>query len=192
MSKSNKFIGLLGVNLLIVFISRYIETYLEVPSPKYNIASKISNIELFFITIFFAPILEEIIYRYPLLRSKYIYLFLFFGILLYFIEINNIYILIFSISLNIASSLLYFFYGIKKLPMILWLLYIISFVVLHIGNYDLSELNKLPWYSWVFLFDAQIILGIILTYVRFNYQFRYTILYHSIYNFIIYLLHIFN
>lgn len=190
MPKIYKFIGLLCINIVIVFIIDSIKSFLDIPSAEFITTREMENSELFFLVVLLAPFLEEIIYRYPLVKGKFIYFSLLGGILFY--SIAEDFMLIFSACLNTISFILYFFYGAKKTPLFLTFFYAFAFTISHTSNYNLSELEKLPWYSLIFLFDAQIILSIILTYIRFNYQFRYTILYHSIYNFIIFLLYIFD
>lgn len=188
MSKRNKFIVLLCINILIVVLVKYIEAYFNIEFPERKSDYENRYIELFFFAVFLAPILEEFTYRYPLIKGKYVYISLIFGSL-FSILLNSykIEIMIGIIFLNITSFILYFFFNKKQLPPLLLGMYIISFGISHIPNYELTDLIRLPWYSLILLFYSQFLLGAFLTYIRLNYQFRYTLLYHSLYNFIIFL-----
>lgn len=188
MSKRNKFIILLCINILIVLLVKYIESYfnIELPERKSNYENR--YIELFFFAAFLAPLLEEFSYRYPLVKGKYVYISLIFGSLFSILQNSyRIEIMIVVIFLNIIAFILYFFFNKKQLPPFLLGMYIISFGISHIPNYELTDLIILPWYSLILLFNSQFLLGVFLTYIRLNYQFRYTLLYHSLYNFIIFL-----
>lgn len=192
MHKVYKFIGILTINILLIVLLEITERYFQIPMARIKNDLYEDNYLLLFISlVLFAPLVEETAYRYQFIKGKFIYFTIIWSCLFGFINMDNPIITISTIIINVISFTIYFFLKKDKLPMFIIIIYTILFGVSHIINYEISEPENVLWYSYIFMFLPQIILGLCLIYIRINYLFRYSILYHSSYNFIIFLLHIF-
>lgn len=192
MHKINKFIGILIFNIVIIIILEIVKDYLEIQTARAKEGVyENDKLMLFISAVLFAPIVEEFAYRYQFVKGRFIYFAIVWGCLFGFINEDYPIIITITIIINIISFIIYFFFKKDKLPMFLIISYTILFGVSHVVNYEVSELSELPRYLYVIQFFPQILLGLCLVYVRINYQFRYSILYHSAYNFIIILLYLF-
>lgn len=190
MLEKNKFVLLLGIHILIVILVKIIEDSFEIPLTGMQI-NEYSKVSLFFSAVIFAPLVEEVSYRYPLIKDRFVYASLIFGCVLSYVVDVHLLMIVIMVCLNIITFVMYFFLKKEKLPISISILYVIAFAISHIANYDLLELSELPWFSFIFMFYAQILLGAATTFLRYHYRFRYVILYHSLYNMIIFLFHIF-
>lgn len=141
----------------------------------------------FVFIVIFAPLLEEIIFRYLLIKGKYVYFSLAIGLLIGGTLENRILALSFA-AVTLCSFITYFFLKKEKLPVHITVLYVILFTVFHITNYEAEELQKLAWYLIILQFYPQLLISIILTIVRIKTRFLYSLAYHSAYNFIIFLI----
>ncbi len=192
MHKVYKFIGILTINILLIVLLEITERYFQIPMARIkDDLYEDNNLLLFISAVLFAPIVEEFAYRYQFVKGRFIYFAIVWGCLFGFINEDYPIIITVTIIINIISFIIYFFLKKDKLPMFIIIIYTILFGVSHIINYEISEPKNVLWYSYIFMFLPQIILGLCLIYIRINYQFRYSILYHSAYNFIIILLYLF-
>jgi hypothetical protein len=132
------------------------------------------------------PLLEEVVFRLPLKKNSYyiisitLCLFLFLSSSLFFLRI---------ICLLYIGAILLYQFG-KKSPTsltknIITILSIVAFVSLHFANYQEEQLNSLTFFSKIFLFIPQLVVGLILTAVRLKTFFLNTVIIHSLYNLII-------
>lgn len=173
------------IHIVLMIFIELIKSYFNVASPISSLTKYISKPwELFFLVVIFAPIVEEFIFRYPLVRERYVYLSLVLFILDAVISQVSLYILLLTIAISIYSFVLYFFYRKKKLPPYVILVYIILFVVFHISNYNIDEIKQLSLLSTFLLFVPQLVLGIILTYIRMYEKYSTVVIYHASYNLI--------
>lgn len=190
MLEKSKFVLLLGIHILIVVLVKIIEDSFEIPLIGMQ-TSEYDNYNLFFSVVIFAPLVEEMLYRYPLIKGRYVYVSLIFGCILPYVIDACLSIIVITLCLNVIAFVMYFFLKKKRLPVGISVIYMFVFVVSHVVNYDMLELSRLPWFSFIFLFYAQFLLGVVVTFLRYCYRFRYVLLYHSLYNLIIFLFHIF-
>jgi hypothetical protein len=174
------------VHIFILAILNVIEVCLGIETAELKDKDKFLNnfVELFVFAVIFAPLLEEVVFRYPLKKCKYVYIALILGCLAAFL-INNRFITYTFIVGNIISFTLFFFFKRENLPLFILLIYAVLFSLFHIENYNLNDLMGLHWSSLIFQFFPQLVLGIILTYIRINTRFLYALAYHSAYNFVI-------
>lgn len=144
--------------------------------------------ENFLLYIFFivlaGPLLEETVFRLPLRRSKYSWLALLFGALLLLgMKIG-------FIKICIAFFLLFIIYDkwIQKSDSnsrLLITFSILTFGIIHIGNYTEADLVEMTMIEIISTFISQIFLGGVLTYLRLKYSFLSAVIYHSIFNSIV-------
>jgi hypothetical protein len=174
------------IHILFLAILNAIEVYLGIETAELKDKDKYLDnfIELFVFLVIFAPLLEEVVYRYPLKKCKYVYIALVLGCLVSFL-FDNKFIAYTFIAVNIISFILFFFVKRKQLPLFILITYTVLFSVSHVENYNPNDLMGLHWSSLIFQFFPQLVLGIILTYIRINTRFLYALAYHSAYNFVI-------
>lgn len=144
--------------------------------------------ENFLLYIFFivlaGPLLEETVFRLPLRRSKYSWLALLFGALL------MLGMKIWFIKICIAFFLLFIIYDkwIQKSDSnsrLLITFSILTFGIIHIGNYTEADLVEMTMIEIISTFISQIFLGGVLTYLRLKYSFLSAVIYHSLFNSIV-------
>ncbi len=174
-------------NIIVLGILDLIENYLNLNKPKIenkeNILDNIAFYSIFFILI--APILEEVLYRLPLKRNKYYLLSLLVG----FIYIIVFDLLILKIALGIyLLCVIYLIFSKRKVPILFAIVSIFVFVLSHVGNYSSTDIKIMSFLGLIFLFAPQLILGIITTLFRKYFSFKYSLIYHTIYNLTIILL----
>lgn len=184
----NQYIGIYIIVLSLVIIIEYIERNYNIELPK----SELKKYEPFTIILLagiLAPVVEEVMFRYPLVKGKYTYIALgISSIFIYFMS-NTIFITISFLILNILTFVKYYFCRIRKLPYYLLIIYSSLFILVHIENYNLQELFKQPFVTLLSLFSAQIILSIALVYIRLKAKRFYpVVLFHAMYNFSIIIL----
>ena len=177
------------VHILFLVIKNVAEHYLgiETATPKYEEELLNNLIDFFVFVVIFAPLLEEVIFRYPLKKCKFIYIALVLGCLLSFAFDNRLFTYIF-IAVNIISFILFFFLKKETLPLFVLLIYTVLFSLIHVENYNINDLEVLPWGSLILQFFPQLLLGLILTYIRIKTRFLYALAYHSAYNLVIFIL----
>ncbi|GEM_PF-2565648 len=142
-----------------------------------------SPLELLFVVTVLAPIVEEIAFRYALVKSNYSNLGLLFGVVFAFVANFNSYLLVLMILLNVLAFIVFRFLNKKILPKIFLVGYVLVFGFSHSSNYTVTSLQELPLYAFVIQFLPQMILGTVLTYVRLSSKiFLNVIVYHALYN----------
>ena len=177
------------VHVLFIAIKNVIEPYLgiETATPKDKEELLDNLIDFFVLAVIFAPLLEEVIFRYPLKKCKYVYIALVLGCLVSFTFNNRFFTYIF-IAMNIISFILFFFFKKEILPLSVLLIYTVLFSLIHVENYNINDLGVLPWGSLIYQFFPQLVLGLILTYIRIKTRFLYALAYHSAYNFVLFII----
>jgi hypothetical protein len=173
-------------HILFLTIINVLEVYLgiETVTSEYILKLLDNYVEFIVFTVIFAPLLEEVVFRYPLKKCKNVYIALVLGCLESFLN-DNRFITYTFIAVNIISFILFFFFKRKNLPLFILLIYVALFSLSHVENYNLNDLAGLHWSSLIFQFFPQLVLGLILTYIRINTRFLYALVYHSAYNLVI-------
>lgn len=132
---------------------------------------------------FISPIIEEFIFRFPLkFNNKNIFII---PIILLFIFISDFLIAKFFFLLFFICLIIQLIT--EKNVKIIYFLSIICFGIIHLDNYN--SINDSIIENIVLIFP-QLLLGTILTFIRMHENIKSSILYHSIYNFIILLISI--
>ncbi len=172
---------ILTINILLLVILDVIGDFfnlkkLQIEDSK-DIMENIVFYSFFFILI--APVLEELLYRLPLKKNRYV---------IFSLLISVVYILIFNILIvKIALiiyllSIIYLIFSKNEVPKVFIILSILVFTISHLGNYNVAEIKSLNFFSLLFLLLPQMILGIINSLIRINISFKYSLLYHALYN----------
>ena len=144
--------------------------------------------ELFFFAVIFAPIIEEFLFRYTLKRSKYYNVIILVNVFLFYLISQNYVFSIIYIILNLITSI--YFNNIRRhsWPLYLIILNILLFTVIHTLNVDFNLLIDKSKLKTIFQFLPQLLLGIILSFIRLKQNFKIAIAYHCAYNLIFVLL----
>jgi len=176
------------VHALFIVTKTVIEPYLgiETVTPKDKEELLAHLIESFVSVVIFAPLLEEAVFRYPLKKCKFVYIALVLGCLISFTFHNRLFTYSF-IAVNIISFVLFFFFKKATLPLSVLIIYIVLFSLIHVENYNINDLKVLPWGLLIYQFFPQLLLGIIVTYIRIKTRFLYALAYHSAYNLVIFI-----
>lgn len=140
-------------------------------------------VEFFFYVVIFAPIIEEICYRLPIKKSSVAYLAI--PVSLLFISYNPLILRVIDIIYSI-TLIGYLTFSNKLLQKILIVVSIFVFTFSHASNYSIADLESLNLIEFVFLFSSQFILAIVTTFFRLIYSFKWALLYHFLYNLIIF------
>lgn len=187
-----KYILLYIISIITVFFFEFIERCYNIEYPKNEIVEYKESILLLILTgVILAPIVEEIMFRHPFVKSKFSYISLIIGSLLILLMSSHWMFWILYLLTNITTFYLYYYKKYSKIPYFILLIYSILFIFLHTENYKMDEILKMPFYNILLLFSSQITLTIILGYIRIKSKRLYpTILFHSIYNLTIVLLSI--
>jgi len=132
-----------------------------------------------------APILEEIAFRLPLKKNSY-YLISITFCFLFFLSASSVFLKV-TCFLYIIAVLAYQFSKISMSIMknVIIILSTITFVLLHVDNYQEEQLDSLDIFSKIFLFLPQLVAGFILVKVRLKTFFFNAVIIHSLYNLII-------
>lgn len=187
---SNKaIIKLFFITIGIIFSLPFIESFFEIETISYEDEDeKNSYITLFFRSIIFAPILEEFIFRYPLLKGnhpKWLYFSLILGFLFTFLNYEkNLWVSVIGIFLYVAIFVQYFVYKKIKVSIYLGILSGFYFGLMHISDFKKVFCGNLPIISIFFEILPYFWGGFVLTYLRLREVKYYKIvLFHSAYNF---------
>lgn len=184
------FMGLLGIYLLTAFFLGFLQV---VVCHLFGIVRKaldLSLIDRLILVVLMAPVYEEILFR-SLLKIRRINALIFVlvlsGLILFsFIHSKTAYVIAFSVVLTAFFCVLVLLKEaqvksfVEKYFAYLFYISALSFGLLHSNNFT-GETWKLITFSFV-LGGPQILLGIILGYVRVNYGLFYSILFHAIIN----------
>lgn len=179
MSRCRLLFGVLGINILLNAVFLYILSHFE----KFMQDAKFHNslfdsswLELIFGAVIFSPLLEETIFRLPLIKTKR-------NLLLSFIVsiyLLSVYVLIIHFCVLILIWFEYEYLNKKTKNWGFILLSAISFALFHLISFE-GELSLISL-LWVF---PQFITGICLGFIRMRYNFGYTIAYHSLWNLLV-------
>ena len=182
-----KIASILCINVLIIVVFKILESFLEIElaEPKLKNTYKDHYWGLFISAVLVAPLLEEYTYRHQLVKNRYVYLSLIWNTLFVIIGYDW-YIIIPMIITNIMILIFYYILKKERLPILFLSVYVVVFAISHLGNYDVNALKSLPWYYLFLQFFPQLLSGGILTYIRIQFRFTYAVLYHAVYNFIIF------
>jgi membrane protease YdiL (CAAX protease family) len=144
----------------------------------------------FFTTIgvlIFAPIIEELIFRVPLKKNSLVWCSVVF-ISIYIFSSNLLIIKILCL-IYVLSIILYQYYDKSKLILyLIMILSTISFVAIHIDNYDITAIEHFTVYNYIVLFLPQFFLSVVLIKVRMQKNVLSAVLTHSLYNSVMLLL----
>lgn len=146
---------------------------------------KFSILELFFLGVIFAPIVEEFAFRYPLIKeNNWVYISLLHGIIFTFLNNRTDTIVLAGVvTVSLLNFVGYFFEKRKQAHFLISLLYAILFALCHLSNYNTSMLYEKKTIVIIFQFLPQITTGLVLTYLRMK-KVKYfkIVLYHMLYN----------
>jgi membrane protease YdiL (CAAX protease family) len=188
----NKIAVVFTIHIIFVIVIELLVNCLNIEIAEVNKEEFVKDYFHFLIfTVIFAPILEEVMFRYQLIKGKFVYLSFAIGLLICSTLDNKILAISF-VGVTIFSFILYVFAKKDKLPVYLLVIYVVLFTLFHITNYKFEDINKLAWYSIILQFFPQLLMGIILTVVRIKARFTYTLAYHAAYNLIFALIVIFS
>jgi membrane protease YdiL (CAAX protease family) len=189
----NKIAVLFAIHIIFVIVIELLANCLNIEIAEVNEGEDFVKNYIHFLVfaVIFAPILEEVVFRYPLVKSKFLYLSFAIGLFICGTLENKILAISFG-GVTIFSFTLYFFCKKDKLPNYFLAIYIVLFTLFHITNYKFEDINKLAWYSIILQFFPQLLMGIILTVVRIKTRFVYALIYHAAYNFVFALIAIFS
>lgn len=144
----------------------------------------------FFTTVgvlIFAPIIEELIFRVPLKKNSLVWCSVVF-ISIYIFSSNLLIIKILCL-IYVLSIILYQYYDKSKLMLyLIMILSTISFVAIHIDNYDITAIEHFTVYNYIVLFLPQFFLSVVLIKVRMQKNVLSAVLTHSLYNSVMLLL----
>ncbi len=178
------FLLILFANILFTEIFDVLGTYfgitdIELDSKhKEDILNNLYFYALFIIII--GPFLEEIVYRLPLKKSKYIWVSLVVGSLSIF-TFDFIFV---KIAVGIYLGLIiYSIISKKAITLFLSIVSVLVFTISHMGNYDATDIEKMNFLELLFTLTPQLIAGIIMTLFRNYFSFSYGLMYHIAYNF---------
>jgi hypothetical protein len=167
-------------------IQQFLEDYFSINS---TITSKLSKefyekpVELAFIAIVFAPFIEEVIFRLPLRKTKLFVFSLLFSLI--FIKGFKSLDLIVSVSVIIycVVILYYQFFAENRIIHCIMISFsVFTFTVVHISNYEYTELITKEYFELILLFLPQLLLGFFSTNLRIKTKFVYSLILHTIYN----------
>jgi hypothetical protein len=132
------------------------------------------------------PIIEEVVFRLCLSLEVNQMVWSFFLGVIYLLIIGGNYLLIDAIYLIFLIAILGILiyrasYGISVNKKYISLFSIIVFSIIHLNNYDLNNLSQVIIFL-PFLLGAQFILGVFTTILRLNYNFKFALAFHSLYN----------
>lgn len=190
-----KFIELLFSGIFLIFILGYVSQFaLDFVnySPEDHLLNRqIEEVGLLFTFIsvtIFAPIFEEIIFRGYFTRSKVVYIFssVLLAIYLFFIAgyllaifILLLLLIIFFIPEKYKENIIS-----KCIVKLIYVISILFFGYIHIGNF--ANLNENFIINFIIILP-QACIGFILLYIRLVNGLRFSIVFHSIYNFILFI-----
>ena len=169
--------GLIGIEDL----THKVENYLD----------SMGKLEIIFITVIFAPFIEELLFRFPLRYPLLILLFFVssvFVLILSFLHLEfDFYMSVIFIILILIASIVYQFDLFKTFWNVFaekhfgYFFYwtVVTFAFMHSFNF---ELNEDQWFYVPILVMPQFILALLLGYLRMRKHFLYAVYIHSINN----------
>lgn len=190
---NNKLIfKIFAINIFVVIVFSILEKGLlgiRLEADQNELAS-IGMVELFFLAVLFAPLMEEFVFRYPLIRKGIWPIALLFGVV--FINIsapNNVLLMSAILTGSLFILMEYLFEKQQQVNILIATLYVFIFTFIHIGNYREEVFKDKTFVHICIQFFPQFCLGVILTWLRLKrVNFSKIILYHSAYNLIFFVL----
>lgn len=172
------------IHILAIIVFELIVFHCNIDVAKSKQHNDLNNpLKLLFSAVVFAPIIEEIIFRYGLVKSKYFYWGTIFSVVFILVTNFSDYFKGAIIILNVLSFGFFCFSDRKVVPQMVLIASVFVFTLIHISNYDSVALNGLPVYALVLQFFPQVLAGIILTGIRlYSRRFLSVIVYHGLYN----------
>ena len=170
--------------LVFVSVVELIKYHLNIVEPDNNKLKEefMSNfIFSFFVAICLSPIIEELVFRLPLIKGDYFII----SIVLSFIFLTtSSYIFVkIILSLFVALFVFYQFYNHSNtLQCILIITSILAFVIIHFDNFNKKDLENYGLINTIFLFLPQFFLAILITKIRMETTFINAVVFHSFYN----------
>lgn len=170
--------------LVFVSVVELIKYHLNIVEPDNNKLKEefMSNfIFSFFVAICLSPIIEELVFRLPLIKGDYFII----SIVLSFIFLTtSSYIFVkIILSLFVALFIFYQFYNHSNtLQCILIITSILAFVIIHFDNFNTKDLENYGLINTIFLFLPQFFLAILITKIRMETTFINAVVFHSFYN----------
>ena len=178
---------ILAVHILFILIWVYIQdTLLGIREFEVSIQKGLKENFLFYLLfiVIIGPLWEEAVFRLPLKNNKIFWLPIILGILL----LLSIKLWWIKISLIIYLFSIIYYRLIRKIECnipTITILSILSFGLIHSANYSLMSLAQMNFIEIVSTFFTQLILGMILAYIRLKYSFKAGVVYHGTFNGII-------
>lgn len=157
----------------VIFELRDFETSLEDGFDKFPLIYI-----LFAVSI--GPIWEEIVFRLPFKRNKYMWVSIVLGLLL-FLSLKLLLLKILAVAYIVFVCV----FWIKENYILRYLtigLSVMLFGLIHIGNYSTADIGQMTWMEIISSFFSQLILGAVLTFIRLKYSFKYGLIYHIAFN----------
>ena len=175
------FIVILMLNLLFLLLINSIENSLNITYPTLIINEQEIMNNIFFYSLFLiiiTPLIEEVLYRLPLIYNPLIII----SFLIGFIYILILDLFLLKIMIGIYLIAIALTHYLKLSTTTLTIISILVFTASHIGNYKQSELLSMSLIELSFLFLPQFIVGMVTSYFRKKNNFLTALSYHSIYN----------
>jgi uncharacterized protein len=174
------FVHLLVFAYIIVFLFAGLFNFIDIDSFEHKTTEYLSDswLVLFFLAVFFAPILEELVFRFHLNLKPYA---ITFGLVFSLFFISSYWILMAMYIIYMIALLLSVYY--RYVLSYAGVVYVSSifFALVHISNYESFDVSR----DFVFipvLIGPQLMLGFILSYIRIHYGLVRAILFHGVYN----------
>jgi len=180
------FLDMIQKVLFMVSGQSYLKYYTDFDSSLYKGSELVSNtttIQLLLISLLIMPVLEELMFRLPVLINRK-NLLIGMGALITYIFYVNSTIYMIEIYIVIISVFLCAFYFTYKTPLnseykyfkFVMLVSCTVFSVMHFFNFEMSVLEAPLFFAFIFI--SYFISGLIYCYIRFRYSITYSILLH--------------
>ena len=179
-----KHLSLVIVGVVFLEIIQQLFSLNSNPSLKLMSTWENRRFEMILEVVLFAPIIEEVIFRLPLRKTKLYLVSIFFSLVL-LINLNSYTGFIICLSVCLFNSIIFTYQVIIKRNLFITYLAFISvivFTITHINNYSEAELNSKSIIELITLLLPQLLLGLFCTIVRLKSNIWYSILLHSLYN----------
>jgi hypothetical protein len=180
------------ISIILIAIFQYLDEYLGV----YDISDHkpslhIDNItEKIFVAVFFAPIIEEIVFRLPLKRADWFYLSLVCSLILLTDFKGHGLIVSYSVLIYLLFVFLFQYTNYEFFGKGLKVLSVIVFGFSHATNYLGNVFLDNSFFNVILMFSSQLIMGYFLVKIRIEISFSYAIYLHALVNFLIILLNL--
>lgn len=174
----------LGVDFLLAILIIFVKNYFKVETANsYEDDFREHKFLAFAIIGLIIPVIEEFLFRYHLVKTKYTYVTLALSSVLFYVFFQKtIDVVVLFVALNVISFYAYFSKGIRRLPIWLIACYGVCFALLHLKSYENFVLQKHTWY-FALLFIHYLISSFFISYIRLKEErFVWVLIYHIAYN----------